>query len=201
MVLPTAAQVAAVIAAATPWFEAFVALAAFAGLRLGEAAGRRSATSTSSHDSWMLAVRCSAVVPVRSRCERRSTVASEPCSWRTDCSTCSPDTSRPIGPVRIPDGGCSSRAGQATAPEHRRLPMASSLSPGERRGHDSARPPPLLRVRPDRGRLRRRDGAASTRPRESDDDAEHVRTPVAVSGRPHPAGCRAAVRGGIRRFL
>jgi len=42
MVLPTAAQVAAVIAAATPWFEAFVALAAFAGLRLGEAAGRRA---------------------------------------------------------------------------------------------------------------------------------------------------------------
>ena len=39
MVLPTADQVAAVIAAATPWFEAFVALAAFAGLRLGEAAG------------------------------------------------------------------------------------------------------------------------------------------------------------------
>jgi integrase len=39
MVLPTAEQVASVIAAAEPWFEPFVALAAFAGLRLGEAAG------------------------------------------------------------------------------------------------------------------------------------------------------------------
>ena len=38
MVLPTTAQVAAIMAAAEPWFRAFVALAAFAGLRLGEAA-------------------------------------------------------------------------------------------------------------------------------------------------------------------
>lgn len=41
MVLPTAEHVAPVIAAAEPWFKAFVALAAFAGLRLGEAAGLR----------------------------------------------------------------------------------------------------------------------------------------------------------------
>jgi integrase len=39
MVLPTAEQIAAVMSAAEPWFEAFVALAGFAGLRLGEAAG------------------------------------------------------------------------------------------------------------------------------------------------------------------
>lgn len=39
MVLPTAYQVAAIINAAKPWFTTFVALAAFAGLRLGEGAG------------------------------------------------------------------------------------------------------------------------------------------------------------------
>ncbi len=39
MVLPTTEQIAAVMTTAEPWFEAFVALAAFAGLRLGEAAG------------------------------------------------------------------------------------------------------------------------------------------------------------------
>lgn len=38
MMLPTAAQVASIINHAEPWFRAFIALAAFAGLRLGEAA-------------------------------------------------------------------------------------------------------------------------------------------------------------------
>jgi integrase len=39
MVLPTTEQVAVLLAAVDPRFRAFVALAAFAGLRLGEAAG------------------------------------------------------------------------------------------------------------------------------------------------------------------
>ncbi len=39
MVLPTAAQVGAIMKGADPGFQAFVGLAAFAGLRLGEAAG------------------------------------------------------------------------------------------------------------------------------------------------------------------
>lgn len=39
MALPTTQQVAAIIESAEPWFGTFVALAAFAGLRLGEAAG------------------------------------------------------------------------------------------------------------------------------------------------------------------
>jgi integrase len=39
MTLPTPHQVAAIIAASEAWFQAYVALAAFAGLRLGEAAG------------------------------------------------------------------------------------------------------------------------------------------------------------------
>lgn len=41
MVLPTPRQVASIMAAADPAFRAFVALAAFSGLRLGEAAGLR----------------------------------------------------------------------------------------------------------------------------------------------------------------
>jgi len=43
MVLPTPAQVRALLDAADPRFRAFVALAAFAGLRLGEAAALRVA--------------------------------------------------------------------------------------------------------------------------------------------------------------
>jgi integrase len=39
MTLPTPHQVAAIIAASEAWFQAYVAIAAFAGLRLGEAAG------------------------------------------------------------------------------------------------------------------------------------------------------------------
>jgi integrase len=39
MVLPTPSEVAAILTAADAWFPPFVALAAFAGLRLGEAAG------------------------------------------------------------------------------------------------------------------------------------------------------------------
>lgn len=39
MVLPTSAQVAAIVGKADPQYKAFIALAAFAGLRLGEAAG------------------------------------------------------------------------------------------------------------------------------------------------------------------
>ncbi len=42
MTLPTAAQVASVINHAEPWFRAFIALAAFAGLRLGEAAALKA---------------------------------------------------------------------------------------------------------------------------------------------------------------
>jgi hypothetical protein len=121
MVLPTADQVAAVIAAATPWFEAFVALAAFAGLRLARLRGRRSATSTSSPGRWTSVVRYSAEVLVRSRYERRSTAASERCSWRTVCSTCSPNTLPPIGPVRTPDDGCSRRVRTS---HHTRTPPA-----------------------------------------------------------------------------
>jgi len=39
MVIPTPEQVGAIVKAAEPWFRPFVALAAFAGLRIGEVAG------------------------------------------------------------------------------------------------------------------------------------------------------------------
>ncbi len=42
MTLPTAEQVASIINRAEPWFQAFIALAAFAGLRLGEAAALKT---------------------------------------------------------------------------------------------------------------------------------------------------------------
>jgi hypothetical protein len=131
MVLPTAERVGAVIAAATPWFEAFVALAAFAGLRLGEAAGTQVGDINFLARSLDGRRQCSAVVPVRSRCERRSTAASERCSWRTVCSTCSPNTLRPTGPVRIPDDGCSRRV---PASHHTRTPPAINGA-----GHAAAR--------------------------------------------------------------
>ncbi len=54
MTLPTAAQVASIISHAEPWFRAFVALAAFAGLRLGEVAALK--TTDINHEALTLAV-------------------------------------------------------------------------------------------------------------------------------------------------
>jgi integrase len=109
MVLPTADQVAAVIAAATPWFEAFVALAAFAGLRLGEAAG------TQVGDINFLA----RSLDVRRQVQRGGAGAievrapkygSERTVFLADgLSTCSPNTLPRTGPVRTLDDGCSRR--------------------------------------------------------------------------------------------
>ena len=55
MTLPTTAQVASIIRDAEPWFRAFISLAAFAGLRLGEAAALK--TSDIDHEALTLDVR------------------------------------------------------------------------------------------------------------------------------------------------
>lgn len=107
MVLPTAYQVAAIINAAKPWFKTFVALAAFAGLRLGEGAGLGSPTSIFSPGRWTFAARCSARTQARSRSALRSTAVSAPSSSLTGSSKCSRSTSPPTARVRIPNGGCS----------------------------------------------------------------------------------------------
>src|SRR3954449_12227224 len=85
----------------------------------------------------------------------------------------------------------------APAPEHRRLSLAHHHRGRRHRGASTARPPALLRLGPDRGRLRRRHRAAGTRARLRHHDAEHVQPPVAE--RRGPDTDRRA--GLARRFL
>jgi hypothetical protein len=91
-----------------------------------------------------------------------------------------PDCRRP-GPLALPHP-----RRHATAPEHRRPPVAQGALRGRPDGLAAARPPALLRLRAHRLRLRRRHRAAGPRTRLGDHDAEHLRTPVARRGRPHP---------------
>ncbi len=55
--------------------------------------------------------------------------------------------------------------------------------------HQAPRSPALLRLRPDRGRVRRRHRPALTRTREGHDDTQHLRPPLADRRGPHPQGC------------
>ena len=107
MVLPTAEQVASVNATAEPWFEPFVALAAFAGLRLGEAAGLQVG------DLNFLA----RSLDVRRQVQRADAGAIEVRApkygsertvfWPTASSRCSLGTSPTTALVETHAGGCS----------------------------------------------------------------------------------------------
>lgn len=55
-------------------------------------------------------------------------------------------------------------------------------------GDQASRPASLLRQQPDRRGLRRRHRAAGAGALETDDDTQHLRTPVADRGGPHPQG-------------
>ena len=88
MTLPTSDQVGAILGAADERFRALVALAAFAGLRLDEAAGLQVGDVDYCAGSCSCAGRCSGPWAVPSRCALRSTAASARCSCPTSCSSC-----------------------------------------------------------------------------------------------------------------
>ena len=111
MVLPTTAQVRALLAAAPDEWGAFVALCAFAGLRLGEAAALQVGDVDFLHGFWPSRGRFSAPMAELWRSGRRSTAASarstSPAAWWRSCPRTSPGTAR--GRTRA--GSCSASAG------------------------------------------------------------------------------------------
>ncbi len=151
MTLPTNDQVGAVLAAADERFRALVALAAFAGLRWGEAAGLQ--VGDVDYLRRLLVVRRQ-VQRARGRCRggatsevrqralgvlaRRAARAAEPARLTA------PTGQRPVAV----DVRGDARA--AAAPEHRRASVAASLPAGRRHRGDAARPPALLRQWTDR---------------------------------------------------
>jgi integrase len=76
MSIPTPPQVGALLAAADDRFAAFIAICAFGGLRLGEAAALQVGMSTSSGAGWWSAGRFSEDPAARSNCEHPSTARS-----------------------------------------------------------------------------------------------------------------------------
>lgn len=93
MRIPEPLQVGSLVRSSDDDFRAFVALAAFAGLRLGEAAALRIKTSISCGARSTYDGRCGARTAERSRSARRSTAASETSPHLQDCSRSSPSTS------------------------------------------------------------------------------------------------------------
>jgi hypothetical protein len=84
--------------------------------------------------------------------------------------------------------------GNPAAPEHRRLLVAQDARFGRPPDGQAARPPALLRLGTDRGRLRRRHRPTGARPLQRDRHAQHLRAPVAHRGGPHPGRRRRNAR-------
>ncbi len=100
LVIPTAEQVGAILAAADDAYRPVFALAAFAGLRLGEVAGVQVGDVDSCAASCTCADRYSERRRGRSRSGCPSTAPSGPCSWPTASWTCSAATSPPTARAR-----------------------------------------------------------------------------------------------------
>lgn len=92
MTIPTTGEVGRLIGAADARSAVFVAVCAFAGLRLGEAAAMQvgDVDFFSGRSVWR--ARCSTSAATRSRSAPQSTAASAPCRCRTVCSSSWPST-------------------------------------------------------------------------------------------------------------
>jgi integrase len=180
MTLPTAAQVGAVLTAADERFRPFVALCAFAGLRLGEAAGLRV------EDIDFL--RRTLTVARQVQRAGRGQVEIRPPKYGSERIVfLAPGLVEMLAAHiaahrRTPTGerlDLHWRRRPATAPEHRRPPLAHRHGGCRCLRSAAARPPALLRLGSDRLRLRRRHRAARPWPRLGDHHAVDVFAPVA----------------------
>ena len=184
MVLPIAEQVAALLEAADWPFEAYVALCAFAGLRLGEAA----ALKVDDIDFLRRQITISRQV------QRAGGGAVEirPPKYGSELTIYPTDELLTLFGAR--EVTCDravvvhGRDGAAAAPEHRGAPLAADLQSGRRQRRASARPPALLRVGTHSSRVRRRNRSTRPRPRPAGHDPEHVFAPLAEHRRPHSEG-------------
>jgi integrase len=188
MSIPAPEEVGQLMAVADERFQPFIALCAFAGLRLGEAAGVQLGDVDFLRRTLKVSRQVQRVnggaIDVRAPkygSERVVYLADSLINVLAEHLTAHGTT-----------GKDQWRRGRRrpTASEHRWLLVAQAAAGRRAVDHQTPRPLALLRLRPHRGRVRRRDRAALARPCEGDDDPRHLRPPLADRGRPHEEGGR-----------
>ena len=188
MSIPAPEEVGQLMAVADERFQPFIALCAFAGLRLGEAAGVQLGDVDFLRRSLKVSRQVQRVnggaIDVRA-----PKYGSERLVYLTDSLV-------NVLAEHVTAHGTTGKdrwlftgeGDDPTAPEHRRLLVAQDAARRQPVRHQAPRPAALLRLRADRRRLRRRDRPAVARPCEGDHDPQHLRPPPADRRGPHPQG-------------
>lgn len=191
MHLPAPEDVAALFQCAEPRFQAFIAVAAFAGLRLGEAAALQVGdvdylrkTMAATRQVQRAGGGEIEVRPPRYGSERVVFLADELVEL----------LSRHVA-SHCPGKGSTRWMFEASpgAPPHQNTVgywWRKACRRADITGATHARPAALLRQRSHRRRVRRRHRPAGPRARQGDHDSEHLRTHVADRGGPHTQGVR-----------
>jgi integrase len=187
MVLPTSAQVRALLDVAEPAFRAFIALAAFAGLRLGEAAAVQLG------DVNFLGRTLDVARQVQ-RGEGGKIEITLP-KYGSERTVYLAKGLIQFLSVHVPLMVETEErwlfVGQGVEPPHQNTVghrWRKTCKARRRRGDHAARLAALLRLRPDRPGLRRGDRAARPRPRQGDHDPDDVRAPLADRRGPYAQG-------------
>ena len=188
MSIPAPEEVGQLMAVADERFKPFIALCAFAGLRLGEAAGVQLGDVDFLRRSLKVSRQVQRVnggaIDVRAPkygSERVVYLADSLVNVLAEHVTALRHHRQ--GSVALRRGGR-----RPTAPEHGRLLVAQDAARCRPHRHQAPRPAALLRLRPHRGRVRRRDRPALPRPREGNHNPQHLRPPLADRRGPHEEG-------------
>jgi len=180
MRLPTPDEVRAVIGAAEPWFKTYVRLAAFVGLRLGEASGVQV-----DDVAWL-----DRTLRVRRQVQRGSggqAVRISAPKYGSERTVLIPDEltkhlSWHVSEVAVRGDEQWLFVGSGGQPPHGNTVYYHWTKNDRGRGRravEAARLSSLLRIGPDRGGMRRRHGAAGARPPVRIGHAEHLQPPMA----------------------
>ena len=188
MSIPTPEEVGQLMAVADERFQPFIALCAFAGLRLGEAAGVQLGDVDFLRKSLKVSRQVQRVnggaIDVRA-----PKYGSERVVYLADSLV-------NVLAEHVAAHGTTGKdrwlfAGEGDDPPHQNTVgywWRKTLRDAEPVRHQAPRPAALLRLRPHRGRVRRGDRPALARPREGDDDPQHLRPPLADRRGPHEEG-------------
>ncbi len=179
MSIPSTHQVRQILDAAAPEYRALIALCAFAGLRLGEAAALQVADvdflRREIHVRRQVQRENGGIVDIRPPKYGSERVVAAADGLLTLLAA-HIDLRPPRSENRV---AVPWRARPARPPEHRRPCMAHSKSPRRHRGVPPPRSAALLRLGPHSSRVRHRDGAARARTQLTIGHAQHVHTSVA----------------------
>ena len=189
MRIPTVEDVGAILTGAADDFRAFVALCAFAGLRMGEASG----VQVGDVDFLRRTLRVERQLQGDGKA-----ITVRPPKYGSERVIYLPDElveilSRHVA-AHTPDGDPGrwlfTAYGRPMHPNAVAFRWRAAREKAAARGRPSARPPALLRLGPDRGRLRCRDRPAGPRALLGEHDVEHLQPPLADRGGPDSSGCR-----------